>query len=428
MTFQSPTILVLGEYRQTLAVLRSLGRRYNLVLGCQSHRSHVSKSRYVSETWIHSPIEGNGKESFREELKGFLKERPDIGLIFPVGDREIGSLLEMKAELPGQVSCIMPSSDVISACKNKADLFEQVSKLQIPTAEFVAINDVQTNTLIRRADEIGYPCVIKPTSEAEQIFGGKAFVAEASQLLSRQLKLAAEQGDRLPGRCLVQRYVSGKRRNIYFFAVKGALVASVEVEIDRTDCLDGTGLAIEGHTVEPDQNWNQHLQSLITALHYDGAGCLQYLVNTDSSESSFLEINSRLGANFAAVLDCGLDLPNWWVQSFLSQRPDVPADFRYPLGRRYTWLYGDLVGLKQALASESVVDRRVRRWFFNLIVANLRSRTHVTFKWTDPLPTCTAYARLFTQPLFRFLETNNRYQDNHLPQLSSTPAEEYVQG
>ena len=225
----------------------------------------------------------------------------------------------------------------------------------------------------------------------------------------------------------MQKYFPGKRRNIYFFAARGKVAASVEVEIDRTDRIDGTGIAVEGHTVTPDRYWCDHLQRLTDSLNYDGAGCLQYLVDEETGQSSFLEVNARLGANFVSVLDCGLDLPLWWVQTSLSQKPTISDDYSYPQGRRYTWLYGDLLGLKNALSSNDISSRRWWKWLAQLVVASLRSRTHVTFRWTDPLPTLFAFGALVTAPLSRPLQVTERKLKRPLPCDNPAPAGEYVQ-
>lgn len=396
-------ILVLGAYRQTLSVLRSLGDAYALVLGCSDDESFVTKSRYVSAVWEHPAL--SDAESFLAGLQQLLRDRPEIKSIFPVGDTEILFLCQHADRLPEGITCVMPTVDVVNACQQKTEMFQRVCRLDIPAARYKSLTD-GARSLLAAADEVGYPCIIKPENESTRVFGSKAYIALTQQALADKVSQANAATD-LPGDLIVQKYCVGGRRNIYFFADHGRVLASVEVAIDRTDQLDGTGYAVEGHTVAPNKDWSRHLSRLVESLDYHGAGCLQYLVDPTTGESTFLEINARLGANFACVLDCGLDLPRWWIQ--LSEGIDrsriglssLDHDFSYQVGRRYTWLYGDLLGLKKSVAAGKLSASQIVQWLSRLLLANFRSATHVTFRWSDPRPTITVFTELLSGPLKR---------------------------
>ncbi len=398
------TALVLGGYRQTLAVLRSLAGDYDLVLGRQEAHTFVDRSRHVVKTWQHPPLSPAGAERFFASLHQLLEDNPSIELLFPVGDTEILFLSEHREKLPSQIRCVMPDVEVVHACQQKTEMFDRVGNLGVPNAAYQSVTGGPA-ALLESACAVGFPCIVKPENETSRIFGKKAFIALTQESLQKKLDQFAGQDDAVPSESIVQKYCVGPRRNVYFFAQHGVVKAAVEVEIDRTDQWDGTGYAVEGHSVAPSQPWSSHLQALAKSLEYHGAGCLQYLIDPATGQATFLEINARLGANVACAVDCGLDLPAWWAKQVCDESISWESgDFRYPIGRRYSWLYGDLLGLKKAIGARQLAARSLLSWGLRMFAATLRSRTHITFQWNDPLPTAVVFAELFAGPFRRLFQ------------------------
>src|SRR5688500_1613407 len=84
------TVLVLGDYRQTVTVVRSLGRAgFRVVLGCERPHSSTALSRHVSTVRL---FDASSPERFCDNLKAWLQqERADF--VFPVGEAELRWLL-----------------------------------------------------------------------------------------------------------------------------------------------------------------------------------------------------------------------------------------------------------------------------------------------------------------------------------------------
>ena len=97
------SILVLGAYRQSLAIARSLGKRHQVILGSATADSYISKSRFVSRTWIHPALDPAKPCAFLNRLNQLVDEQPNIKLIFPVGDIEIEFLARNRSRLPRSV-------------------------------------------------------------------------------------------------------------------------------------------------------------------------------------------------------------------------------------------------------------------------------------------------------------------------------------
>ena len=104
----------------------------------------------------------------------------------------------------------------------------------------------------------------------------------------------------------------------------------------------------------PDPDLQSYTLRLLESLNYTGIGCAQYLVDGTTGKVAFLEINPRVAGNHAVPEHCGLDLTNTMMELTLSGKP---AETKLKFGRigvRYTWLAGDLEGLKLALRNREV--------------------------------------------------------------------------
>ena len=213
-------VLVLGAYRQTLSVLRSLSHRHRLILGCVEPDSFVIKSKHVDETWIHQTLSDATADQFFAELAELLRQRPSIQVIFPVGDSEILFLSRYADRLPHGVHCVMPAAEVAEVCQRKAKMFSHVREQGVPAATYRSVADGR-ESLLSAVDEVGLPCIIKPEDETSRVFGKKAFIAVTRQALIEALARHESESEAVPQAVIVQKYCLGGRRNIYFFAQQG---------------------------------------------------------------------------------------------------------------------------------------------------------------------------------------------------------------
>ena len=375
-----PTVLVLGDYRQTLTVIRSLRRSgYPLVLGSGESRGPASLSRHAKDVWKHPPLDEANRESFFSALKCLLDARPDIRCLFPVGEWQITFFTLHRDALPVSIKPVMPGSEVVKLCLNKVDMFTILEECAVPFSDYRIVSG--EDEWESAFEAVGFPCIIKAETEQFRIKGKKALIVnspqDANQIVCDPPNAST--------RWIIQRYFSGKRHNVYFFADRGALRATVEVRIDRNTQIDDTGLATEGISVKPSPQLMRHTKQLVSRLNYCGAGCAQYLVNQASNEISFLEINSRLGANYAIAHHCGLDLATWWVTYSLNSAPAIQSQYGVE-GKRYYWLTGDIPAFKQAVFKKNIPIKRKLVWPLQMIVSLMRANVHIVWDWRDPYP------------------------------------------
>src|SRR5690349_4700484 len=116
------SVLVLGDYRQTITVARSLGRAgFDIVLGCQRPQSSTALSRYVSAMRLFDNLR---PARFCYQLEACLrKDKPDF--VFPVGESELRCMLRHEPRrLTALATWIMPDPATVLRCFDKRAVYQ----------------------------------------------------------------------------------------------------------------------------------------------------------------------------------------------------------------------------------------------------------------------------------------------------------------
>ena len=378
-------VLVLGSHRQSVSVVRALARQgWRVVLGQRVDLGTpwVGRSRYVAALWRH-PAYGAPQNAFRDALVQYVvNER--VRVIFPIGDTDIDAIDAIRDELPVSVGLVLPRSPTIRICRDKRVTMALAKTLGVPVAPYRVLSEFDPNGSF---EGIGFPTVLKPISEQSNVFGRKAFIATCIDDVRDVARLHGSPVEPL----IVQEFVSGSRFNVYFFATEGQVKAVLATRVLRTNRLDGTGYAVDCVTAALPTHWSDHLERLVAEIRYHGAGCFQFIRDDATGRETFLEINSRLGANYRSAERFGLALPVWWVSQTVAAPPEIPASFTYPLNKHISWFLGDLQGLGSALAEGGIRPGTALGWGLRTIRTLFRWH-HLTWSWRDPLPSPFAFA------------------------------------
>ena len=389
-------VLVIGNYRQTLTVIRSLARaNYSVIVGRSEPSTFTQYSRYIKEIWEHPSIDCEGEE-FMAALSIFAQSRTAPFFIFPVGEWELSMLARHFPKLPAAAMLVMPDPATVLTCLNKVTFYTLATKLGLPVPEFCVAVSMQE--VMAKAEGIGFPCVVKPFSSLADLRDQKAVVLYSHDQLLQKLSLWTVGHASL----IVQKFSSGLRYNCHFLADQGGLLAYFEQRVLRTDRPDYTGYGVDGEAVPPTSLLKDHTAKLIGALGYSGLGCVQFLVDDMRGTTYLLELNPRLDATCAIPYYCGYDFPAMAVELAACQRQVTssrPANHSiYPL-RRGVWSSGELTRLGQDIRRQRVswgkVPGRLLRIARSFCVADF----HLTWSWRDPLPTCYVFARMLRAAL-----------------------------
>jgi len=379
-------VLVIGNYRQTITVIRSLARAgYPVIVGHEDHRVFTQFSRFTTEVWRYPGIEKSAKD-FIAALVEFLTTRPDIAYVFPVGEGDIACLIQHLEAIPSTTGVVMADPGTFNICLDKFRIYEIVSQLGIPQAEYRKVTGY--SDLMAEIGHVGHPCVVKPNNALIGIFGKKALILREVEDLKRMLPAWPEGNEFL----VLQKFAPGFRHNCHIVADNGRLLSYFEQRVLRTDRPDGTGYGVDGVSFLPTGKLKEYCTALLARLSYSGAGCIQFLVDDRTGSVSFLEINPRLDATCALPYYCGYDFPRMAVQYTEYRRGAIsapPENFSvYPVNKHGIWLLGDMNGWLRALNDDDLTFQQALNWLQQTVVTWLQGDCHMVWSWTDPLPAC----------------------------------------
>jgi biotin carboxylase len=401
-------VLVLGDYRQTVTVVRSLGRAgFEVTLGTDDPHSSTRLSRFVSDVWVY---DNATPQRFCNSLEAFLRnERPDF--VFTIGESQLRRLIEAAARFEPLSTWVNPDFDTVARCFDKSALYELAPQLGIPTVPWSRFTDA--GDWRSRARAMGFPVVVKRKDSAGQVLERKALIFhDAAQLEPFLAGLPLEPD---AASLVLQKFAAGERHNCHVAAADGCLLGYFQQKVLRTDEPDHTGIGVTGVSVAPSPVLRAHCERLTQALRYTGIGCIQFMVDEPSASVAFLEFNARMDSTAALPYRMGLDYPLLGMQlaAYRKARAAGRSDARrllpeplapdYPVGQAYHWLYGDLKACLGEVRRGSVGLRRLAAWTLDMARRSLGSH-HLTFDWRDPLPTLHLFWRKFLEaPLRRRL-------------------------
>ncbi|MCP4184861.1 MAG: hypothetical protein GY761_16335 [Hyphomicrobiales bacterium] len=378
--FEGQSVLLLGNYRPTLFIARQLKHQgARVISGLEGCDLGAEYSRYVDETWDHCPVEQDPK-AFIRALEQYVRSRKDISIILPVSEEFCRAIANHKPDLPDTIIVAMNDAELVKTCLDKTRMLDLCSAIGVPVAPYVLVDNA--DDLQRAETDIGFPMVARPSISASRINREKAVRIKNSTDLSQ---LHANWNENWGG-LIVQKQVSGLRNNIFFAARNGEVCRLLQTKILRTDRFDGSGLAVEGMTVEPDARLVRYTEALAKKLDYSGIGCAQFLVDDVTGEVCFLENNPRFSGSHVISEYCGLDLIGFQIALAQCTLEQQESRQQGVVGVRYGWMSGDLNGLRHAVRGGKIDATGAVNWFFKALRNGFTSDVDMVLRWDDPLP------------------------------------------
>jgi predicted ATP-grasp superfamily ATP-dependent carboligase len=405
------TVLLLGNYRPTLTLARVLsGKGYRIISGLEGHEGGAEYSRFVNQIWDHPHLRAD-PDKFAGALREFV-EANDVSIIFPVSEEFVRFFSDAQYSCPKHSTVAMVDPKLVRKCLNKIYMLDLATKNQVPTASYaIAKSLVQ---LYEVGNRIGYPLVVRPEDSTQRLDGKKALFVADEHDLKRQLPdwSATDCG------LVLQKKSTGRRHNIYFAARHGRLHRYVHAVILRTDNPDGSGLAVDGLTIAQDPELRDYTERLVEALDYTGVGCAQYLVDKQSGQVNFLEINARIAGNHAVPERAGLDLSAFLIDLAAGREIDANV-IDGETSIRYVWTSGDIDAAKIAWMRSEIGHVDAIIWVLRAVWSAIRADLHMTFTWSDPKPGLMALKRLL--PSINKLATHIRQRRQHGSVVKTDP-------
>lgn len=405
MSGKGGRVLVLGDYRQTVTIVRSLARGgFRIALGTDARRSSTALSRYVSDVRV---FEESNRDRFLDQLEAYLRrEKPDY--VFPVGETQLRRIVCAAERFMPLATWVMPDPATVLRCFDKRALYELTPTLGIPTAPWREYTDFEDWSSAAR--EMGFPVVVKRKDSSAPIKLKKAIILRTPAAFDSFLAELQSEPD--PESLVLQKFASGERQNCHIAADRGRIVAFFQQRVLRTDEFDGTGIGVEGVSVPISPELRAYCERLAAVLGYHGIGCIQFMVDENSGTVAFLEVNPRMDSTAALPYRLGYDYPRIAVEIAARNAP-APLTTAYRAGKHYHWLYGDALGWLACRKQGRQSGAELLDWALKILWSTLTSHHHLTWDARDPIPTLHLYWKKLFEAVLKRLPPTRR----SVPQL-----------
>lgn len=371
------SVLLLGNFRPTVAIARRLSSLGYRIIVTRDKGGLAAASRFTAEVWD-APKTAKDP-GFFTCLADFLKDRPDIRNVVPVEESYVLGLARNRDKLPADRIYGTPSDAVVTTSLDKVAMLEVAERAGIPSARAEVVETLED--IRSAAGRIGFPLVVRPLSSLHPIGGRKALIARSPEVLQTALTDWPEGHEQL----IVQRFIRGPRYNVDFAAQKGRVIRAVATRIIRTDAYDGTGIDVCGRTLPMPDDLRDYTAWMAAELDYTGVGLIQFMVDRDRDEVSFLELNPRFNGNTAVPDRAGLELCRLAID--LATDPEREEQvIESQGGLRHAWFYGDVQGIRQSRRRGMMTRRQVPGALWRALRDAVTADFHVIWKWYDPLP------------------------------------------
>src|SRR5262245_57028450 len=160
MAQERALVLVLDDFRQTITVVRSLGRAgCDVIVGKVTPHAYSEFSRYAKGAWYHPPVTS---PEFIPALEAFLSDQdPSRTYVFPVGESSLLAVTQSLPRLHGKARFVVPPPLATRCCLDKAGSYRLAAELGIPLPRTAKLSGCSTSDWDTVLGSVGVPCVIK---------------------------------------------------------------------------------------------------------------------------------------------------------------------------------------------------------------------------------------------------------------------------
>jgi protein-tyrosine-phosphatase/predicted ATP-grasp superfamily ATP-dependent carboligase len=317
---KSEKVLVLGDgVAAFLSVVRSLGRQglEVHVAWCQPDSPTLS-SRYVSKFHRMAPpdSDGDGVDSLAQLL---AEEKFD--LVIPTNEQSIRALYPFRERLSQAARICLMDQRCFDVLFDKVKCSHLADSLGLHVPRSVVVENLEE--LLRAADKLGYPLVLKPVSSYDPTQPTRRRSVEKAyhptELEDRGRRLLAE------GPIQVQENFIGHGVGVELLVDRGEILLAFQHE--RVHQPLRGGASSYRKSVPLDAALLAASRAFVEAVQYSGVIMLEYL-HKPTGEWRFVEANARFWGSLPLAIAAGADFPFALYQYLVHGTREFSQDYR----------------------------------------------------------------------------------------------------
>ena len=354
--------------RNTVAVIRSLGKKYIEVTGSEESRFALSLfSKYCKRSLIY-PSPNKNPEEWLEFLMNELK-RIQYDMVLPVDDRTTSLISKNKKVLSQYTRIPVPDFQVFFKAWNKGETLKLANENDIPHPKTFFIDNIKM--IDKLSQKISFPVVIKPKESSGS--RGLAYVIKKEEFRSSYLRI--HQQYEFP---LVQEYIphNGAAYGVSILMNKFSEVKALFVHKRlREFPISGGPSTFRESVLKPELV--RLSTKLLQAMNWCGIAMVEFKEDPRDGVPKLMEVNPRFWGSLELARLAGVDFPYLLYQ--LEMGEDIKPVTEYRLGIKCRWLPGDILHF---LANPNKL--KIASNFFNFFSNNTG---YDILSWDDPGPT-----------------------------------------
>lgn len=364
MTSPATIVVLDGEQRAALAVVRSLGRQgYAIHLASATAKPLAGASKFaISETLLPDPHAGSRPYA---SAVADLANRVGADRIIPVAESSTLAVLEHR-EMFGDSVIPTATLDSFRRACDKHAVLATASTLGIAVPAQRVIAGPPTLSLDLPSEL--FPAVVKPIRSVAGEDGARRKVGVHYARTAEDVRLIQYNLGESAGPFLVQTRIHGPGMGIFLLRWNGHFLARFAHRRLREKPPSG-GVSVACESLAPPAQLLAQSESLLSALDWQGVAMIEYKVDAQTGIPYLMEVNPRFWGSLQLAVDAGVDFPA--ILAAASMGREYPAPDNWRVGVRLRWYLGG-------------ID--------HLIARTLHSRADLALSDTEPgwLPTAAA--------------------------------------
>lgn len=302
--------------------------------------SRVARSGFCAWT-VPLPHAADAPDAFAAAVPAAV-DACDVELVAPAEDASVELLYDL--DLPPRVAVLGGDRTSAAVALDKAETLKRARAAGFPTPYSVV--PVDTADAVDAADDLGYPCVVKPrrsyARRGDRLVARRHVIARSASDIRSAVDGFIADGFEPP---LVQELVPGRSFGVAALRHHGALIAfGVREAFCQLPIAGGT--AVRRRTVAPDAEGVHEALSLLETIGFEGLGDVQFHLASDG-RPYLMEIGARTFGWMPLAIEAGLDLPRLGARALRGER--VGRIWTPRPGVEMLWLRGALARIGEAL-------------------------------------------------------------------------------
>ena len=343
-------IVLDGDQRAALAIVRSLGRRgIKVAVGEERFPSLSSSSRYCTRGFSY-PSPYSNPEAFLEKIQA-ISAKYHGATLFPVTDVTLSEILKNRTYLSNYVHIPFVNDKKYGQASDKLRLSRLALNLNIPIPRTLfSPNFKELGDLLLEANKMGFPLVLKPSRSRIRTEKGwvNAGVRYANNLKQLENTLQKEPFWNYP--FLVQERIEGPGVGIFLLMAEGNALAHFAHRRIREKPPSG-GVSVLCESIKPPAKALDTAMKLLKKLAWSGVAMVEFKWDMSDGTLKLIEVNARFWGSLQLAISAGVDFP-FMLYHFVKGEKIDPVK-RYKWGIKSRWELGDLDHLLIRLKNKS---------------------------------------------------------------------------